>query len=281
MISLPTEQELKELLDFKAPQALTAYIAFSNPGGGQNQNRIEFKNILRDAELALVAAKAKPGHIEATLKPMRDMLDSHEFTTPKNYDMAFFAHPTLFRMFKLPEGSVNTEVVVKNRFSIRQLEDVIADNQPYYVLALSRKATKLYKGDRYGLEPVTVKGVPQDVESALNIDEYRHSQQHHSIVAESRGSGSTNIHDQSEVKNTDKQMVYEFFRLVDNHIKPILTASKLPLVIGGVENLVALYGKANSYKGVVRKHVFGNLDRSTIGEIHSKAWAALQTQSAS
>lgn len=103
MISLPTEQELKELLDFKEPQALTACIAFSNPGGDQNQNRIEFKNMLRDAEASLAAAKAKPDHIEATLKPMRDILDSHEFTTPKSYDMAFFAHPALFRMYRLPK----------------------------------------------------------------------------------------------------------------------------------------------------------------------------------
>lgn len=276
MAIFPSETELNELKAFQRALSLTSYIDFNDLRSNANTSRIEYKNMLRNAESALAEAGAEAKFIQETLEPMRALLETVEFWPPKHESLIIFAHPKIFRLYRVPEGLIKSEMKVQDGFSTEQLEKLMQSNQPYYVLALSRKKTKLYKGDRYGLEPVEIKGIPQEMIAALNIDEFHHSRQFHSITPKSTGAGSKNVHDQSEVDNTDKEMVVEFFRLIDKHIRPILAKDNSPLVIGGVENLVALYNKVNSYPGLVDKFIFGNLDRSSLDTIRAKALAIIQ-----
>lgn len=277
MTHLPNDTELQELKSVRRKHSLSMYVCFSDSSDNQNASRIEYKNKIREAELSLARAGAQPKEIEQTLTPVYKLLENTEFRPSKHEDLAVFANPEFFSYYHLPAGTMESSMYVAGRFSTVQLESAMKNNKAYYVLALSRKKTRLYKGDRYKLEPVELKDLPTGMVTALQIDEYPHSQQFHGVRSETGGGGSSSVHDQSEVKNTDKAMALEFFRLIDRHIKPIVARNKLPLIIGGVENLLALYKKANSYPGLVQNYIQGNLDRMTTESIRAKAWPIIQS----
>lgn len=276
MVHFPSQKELQELKKLRKPHCLTVYMTFDGNDSDPNHNRIEYKNMLQRASVMLADSGAKPQAVETTLAPMRALLESAEFLAQKHGDLAIFAHSSLFRVYHIPTGTFMSAVKVQHGFATDQLEKAMQQNRSYYVLALSRKKTQLYKGDQFGLKPVTVKNMPPDMQTALQIDEYPHSRQFHSVTHDYRGAGSASTHDQAEVKNTDKEMAFEFFKLIDKHIRPMLVDSKLPLIIGGVENLLALYTKANSYGGLVGRFIHGNLDRATPDSIRAKAWPIIQ-----
>lgn len=276
MVNFPSDEELSELKRFRRAHSLTSYIAFRDSRSNPNHNRIEYKNMLRDAEFMLVNKGANSATVDQILNPMRDLLDNDVFWPPKHEDLAIFANPEEFRVYRVPEGSIESELVVQDSFLTTQLEVVMKTNKSYFVLALSRKNTQLFRGDFYSLAPVEVKGLSPDMKTALNIDEYPHSRQIHSINSKAKGKGSEGFHDQAEVKNTDKEMLFEYFRLVDKRIKPVVADVNLPLVIGGVDNLVALYTKANSYAGMVGQSIHGNLDHTSLDTIREKACAIVQ-----
>ncbi len=271
MVNFPSDAELNKLKKSRRAHSLTSYIAFRDSRSNPNHNRIEYKNMLRDAEFMLVQKGAISSMVDRILEPMRDLLDNDVFWPPKHEDLAIFAHPEMFHVYRVPEGSIVNELKVGDGFSLRQLETVMKNNKPYFVLALSRKKTQLYRGDNYSLELVEVKNLPSDMKTALNIDEYPHSRQIHSIASKSSGRGSEGFHDQAEVKNTDKEMLFEYFKLVDKRIKPIVSKANMPLVLGGVDSLVALYAKTNRYAGMVSQSIRGNLDRSSLDAIREKA----------
>lgn len=276
MINLPNDKELQLLKATRTPNSISAYIAFSTASSDPTSSRIEYKNTLRDIETMLTNAKAAPQYISDTLQPLYDLLDTNEFWPPKHESLAIFANQKVCHIYHVPEGAIRSELTVTNGFSMQQLEELTRNNQPYFFLALSRKKTQLYTGDRYHLMPIDIKNLPADMETALQIDEYPHSQQFHGVRSETGSGGSSSVHDQSEVKNTDKAMALEFFRLVDKHLKPVLTKANRPLVIGGVENLLALYNKVNSYPGLVKQYIYGNLDHAKPDAIRAKVLPLLQ-----
>lgn len=281
MVNFPTETQLKELKTFRSARCLSLYVPFIDPNSATNPNRIELKNILVEAERALIADGLSPKDTKKTLQPIFDLLDGDEFWPPRHESLALFAHKKLFHYFHVPPGSVPEQMSIGKGFDLAPLEQAMADNQHYYVLALSHKHVRLYEGDHYQLKPVKLDNFPTDMKTTLNIDEYPHSRQTHTISPSGKGRangserGAEGYHDHAEVTNTDKDMLVEFFRQIDKYLHKILNKERLPLVIGGVSYLLPIYRKVNTYPGLLPTAITGNLDRSDLPTIRTKAWSLI------
>lgn len=284
MIDYPSEDELANLRAYGNPHCLTMYVPFIDPNYATNPTRIEYKNMLREAEEALVSSGVDEKAIKKILKPLRALMDGGEFWPPKHESLAIFADKDFFHCYHVPEDTVPHMLTVGKGFNLEPLEKAIRDegNENYYVLALSHKHVKLYKGDKYRLEPVDLTNFPTEMKGTLNIDEYPHSRQSHTISPSGKGSlrsaqgGSKGYHDHSEVANTDKEMLLEFFHRIDKFLHKIFNKDKSPLIIGGVEYLLPIYRKANTYPGLLEETIVGNLDRANLPFIREKAWALLK-----
>lgn len=146
-------------------------------------------------------------------------------------------------------------------------------DQTYYLLALSHNHIRFYKGDKYGLEPLAIKNLPDGMKETLNIDEYPNWRETHSIAPASSGKGSEGYHGQYNVRQTDKDMLLEFFRRVDKSLHRYLLGKRDPLVLAGVNYLLPIYQRANTYPYLAARGVAGNTERMSLDELHERVWA--------
>ncbi len=280
MTQLPNEQELKELKLFKKPRCLSMYIRFDDTNSVTGPGRVELKNALREAATLLINAGIKPKDTETFLQPARALLDQRELWMPHHGGLAIFLHPLLFKYYLVPNGQVTSALTVGRGFVVEPLERIVQDNQHYFVLALSHKNVHLYEGDRYQLRLLELKDFPNDVNSSLMIDDYQKERGLHAVGPLSLGKGSEVSHEQYEVSKEQKQMLLGFFRNIDHRFKELFGHDKAPLVIGGVGYLLPIYRKANTYAGLLKEAIPGNLEETLADDIRQKAWRLVKRATA-
>lgn len=273
MIQLPDEQEMNELKAFDRPFCVTIYAPFIEPNGTRNSpNRIELKNLLRRAETALRDAGTEERFIRKTTRQARKLLDDHEFWMTLDDSLVLFMHPELFRYYHIPKQKAPYLLTVERGFNLDPLMEVLRDNEPYFLLALSHKNVRLYEGDQYRLRPVELKDFPTDMKEALNIDEYPFVLETHQVAPMSIGKGAESFHGQYNKSQTDKDMLLQFFRKIDSRLRGLLNQRGLPLVLAGVEYLQPIYRKANTYAKLLPQSIKGNQEHADLNQIRRQAW---------
>lgn len=277
MINLPDEYELDELRSFRQQHCLSIYVPLIDSNTANNPNRIELKNLLREAETALTQARVSPKDIEATLEPARHLLKDHEFWPPRHESLVLFLHPKLFRYYHLPDHTTPYLLTVETGFNLEPLLEIMKANRQYFVLALSHKNVRFYEGDRYQLKRLRLKSFPTDMKQALGIDEYPLCFETHSIAPTYVGKGSEAFHGQYNIRETDKEMLMEFFRLINKRLRSYLRRKKKPLLIMGVNYLLPIYQLVNTSALLMKGGVAGNFEYANLETIHRKSYDFLVT----
>jgi Bacterial archaeo-eukaryotic release factor family 7 len=275
MINLPTSDELMDLKSFDRPFCLTIYAPFIDPNAPTNPNRIELKNLLREAEKALLSSGVTPAVVKKTLKPAQQ-LDKHEFWPIHHESLVLFIHPEFFRYYRIPNATIPYMLTIETGFNLDPLLKVMENNQQYYILTLGHKNVRLYEGDHYSLKPVQLKNFPSDMKNTLGIDEYPKSSETHTIGPTRGRKGSKAYHGQYNVSQTDKTMLLEFFRQVDQRLHNFLHYHKKPLILAGVKYLQPIYHKVNSYPGLLNKSIAGNQDNPNLFALREQALQLLK-----
>jgi hypothetical protein len=278
MIDLPSQQELDELKAFDKPFCVTIYLPFDEPNAENNPNRIEFKNVLRQTETALSDAGAKPSAIAKTLKPAQSLLEGTEFWSTRFDSLVLFMHPKLFRYYHIPGRNIPHMLTVEKGFNLDPLLKVMQDNKQYYVLALSHKNVHLYEGDQYQLKPVRLKELPTDMKEALKIDEFSSWVESHRAAPASYGKGSEAVRGQYDVSQIDKELLLQFFRRIDKRLRGFLQQRRAPLVLAGVEYLLPIYRRANTYPSLLPQSITGNQEHADLDNVREKAWRLVSKQ---
>lgn len=275
MIRFPDEAELRELKRFKEPFCVTIYAPHMLGGTATaSPDRIELKNILREAWRALEAAGIKPRDIQRTLEPAYRLIEGDEFWPPRHDSLALFMHPKLFRCYHIPNPDVVYFLTISKGFNLKPLLKIMRHNRPYFLLALGHKNVRLYEGDRYSLTNKHLRNWPADMEKTLGIDEYPNWRETHAI-APAGNKGSEAYHGQYNVKQTDKTMLLEFFRRIDKRLHTLLNRRHLPLVIAGTNYLLPIYRQANTYEGLISGGIKGSPKLGDHELLREKAWRVI------
>ena len=129
---------------------------------------------------------------------------------------------------------------------------------------LSQSKIRLFHGSRFGLEKITVPGVPEGMKEAVSQEQNEAFQQRargrETAVSFGRGEG-----------RADKN-ISRYFHQVNEGIQDFLRDKNIPLVIAGVDYLLPLYRQANTYPGLLPGEIKGNLDSLRAEALHEKAW---------
>lgn len=276
MVDFPSKHELKQLKAFHNEFCVSIYVPFTEPSGSTNPEQIEFKNLLRQAEIALRSNGAKPKVIEKTLSPARELLDSQEFWPSHHSSLAVFAQQEFFRYYHIPDGSSPHLLTIDKKFNLKPLRQAMNDDAEYYLLALSHRSVRLFKGGHYKLEQVHPRGFPSDMKSTLRIDEYPKWSETHSVAPVSRAVPSEAFHGQYNRRQTDKAMLVEFFLRINKNLKMFLRGRHVPLLLGGVDYLLPLYKQINTYPYVLPGVLTGNLERAPLDDLRQQAWTLVK-----
>ena len=273
MFSMPSEKELKLLEHFKEPHCVSIYLPNSKPvTTGTNPNFISLKNLIREAEDALQSFHVDKKIIKKTLRPAHDLLESVAINRLKDEGLVLFLHESFSRIFAIPSGQLEPLITVEYGFNLDQLRKVMEDNKKYYLLALAHDNVRLFEGDHYSIAPIHLRNFPSNMKEVLRIDEYPKWRETHEIAPSFMGKGSEAIHGQYNVSQVDKDELLRFFRLINERLHKFLHHKHAPLVLAGVDYLIPIYTKVNTYHYLASKSIHGNTDHARLTDLQNNAW---------
>jgi len=237
----------------------------------QEKDSTRLKNLLRDAETALVARGMRAADAQALLTPGRVLLDDRPFWLRSRDGLAVLLGEDTYHVLQIAMP-VPEHVHVDYRFWIRPLLPLLGRDESYWVLALSQKRVRLLEGGPSSLVEVPVERIPKSLGDALKWEDFeKASLQFHTGTSGSGGKRPAVFHGTGEpdIKNE----LTRFFREIERGLHEHLGKDHAPLVLAGVDYLIPLYREVNTCPLLLADAVTGNPD--SLGEqlLHERSWA--------
>lgn len=277
-----SRDELGFLKDHRGKACVSMYLPMQRAGRETEQNPIQLKNALRQVQEQLGARGWRQPDVDALLRPLAEMLGQDPFWRNQEDGLAIFLAPGLLRTYRLPRA-FSPQVLVADRFHLKPLLPLLGAEKRFYVLAISQNEVRLLRGDRYSVEPVRLEHVPESLAEALRYSEQAESVWRQSALATPSTGPTTRTatfhgHGQSPDDAQHKKDILQFFLQLDRGLHEVLREERSPLVLAGVEFLVALFRDVCSYRHVAEKSLRGNPELLRPEELHRQAWAVVEPE---
>lgn len=270
---LPRE-EIRTLMNVKESPCVSIYLSIPVSGDPSRQAQIRLKNAIKESETSLSAYGMDEKMIVHLTKPLRELATTVAFMDEISSTLAVFLSPGSVKYYWLPIET-REMVNVSERFHLKPLLDLFSGSEQYYLLALSQKKVRLFKGSRYALTEFRNTGLPEGLKDALNYEEREKTLQ--KVIGRSAGRGGTG---KSPGHGAGYDLLEEeleqYARVIDKGLSSLLKGQKGPLVIAAVEEEIALFSKISSYPVTLEKGIPGNPDELSAHELHKLSWEIME-----
>lgn len=209
------------------------------------QDPVRLKNLLKEATERLLGEFNKRD-IEALLKRLENLASAIDFRSTLD-GLALFVNQDFGRAFQLP-FPIKERVVIGETFFTRDLVHALNHSTRYWVLVLSEKPTRLYEGFNHELTEVEEGGFPMI---------------HEGPGGEAPLPGGFGI--KKSAYRDEKHL--QFFRKVDEALKPFLANDPLPLIVVGVDRYHAFFNEVSAHTKAVIGTVTGSHDKTSPHEL--------------
>jgi hypothetical protein len=270
-----TKDDLKNLMEKRDFSCISIYMPTHRTSLGAKQDRIRLKNLLKKMEQRLIACGLRRSKAEVLSAYGKALVKDLLFWQYQSDGFAAFISSELFRYYRLPV-SFEELLVVTDRFHIKPLLRLFADNGQFYVLALSRNQVKLFLCSRYSITEVQLENIPASLGEALKYDEPARQLQFHTKTPGGRGERAAIFHGHGAGKEEDKNNVLRFFQQIDQGLQKILRGDRAPLVLAGVDYLLPIYHEANSYSRLLDQGIPGNPESLRPEVLQKGAWTIVE-----
>jgi Bacterial archaeo-eukaryotic release factor family 3 len=278
-MDLLSSVDLETLLETRPGWHVSIFMPMLHRGAETQQNPIRCKTLLRQAEEQLLANGLRPQEVQDLVKPVLQLLPNRTFWQRQSHGLALFLAPQIFRAYSVPLP-LEELVVIARRFHSKPLLPLLSGDGHFFVLALSQKEIRLLRGTRYSIDEVELPGVPQGVAEALQYDDIE-KKGHHYPGSQGRPAGGVSplaghgvgIDDATHEPN---DTILRYFQQVDAGLHPLLRNEHAPLVLAGVEYLLPIFRRANTYPFLLEEGVTGNPEGLRPEELQERAWPIVQ-----
>jgi hypothetical protein len=251
-----THDDLKRLAAVSGP-CLTifeplrgAHLQGSRPDTGINA-------AIQKAGQLLTENGFEPENRDEMLRPLLKVAANTDWTGRKG-SLALFRAPG-FTMANFWPDALAPRVHFGAEFLVLPLLPGLQGKHDFWLLALSIKKIRLFRGSRSGLvEVVLPKDVPKSLLQDEAFDAPDHSLRGRSSAGPSAGSMKGVQFGTGSAKELQGDYLHDFFKAIDHGIHPILTRNRKPLILAGVTRELAIYRKANTYSAVLAGGIYGN-----------------------
>jgi hypothetical protein len=250
---------------------VSLYLPTHRVGPETRQDPIRLKNLIKHAESLLFNLGQRPASARRLLAPARELADAGEFWRQQGDGLALFASDDFFRRFCLPIP-VREAVSVGEHFHVSPLLPLVAEDETFYLLALSWNRVRFFRGNSTRLIELDVPGIPQGVDEALKYDVRESQLQVHSGAGGSAaGKEGAVFTGQGVGVDDEEERTREFLLQVERAVRGWLRNQHAPLLLAGVIELVSAYRGLNKYRTLLEQNVMGNPDLSKAHELHAAA----------
>ncbi|MGA7874472.1 MAG: hypothetical protein WCA08_02335 [Desulfoferrobacter sp.] len=265
-------EELKELVQKQGGPCVSIFMPTHRVGAEVQQNPIRLKNLLRESEQQLVALGTRQADARELLSTAQGLLADGYFWRQQADGLAVFIASDVFRTYSLPIHFDELSVVT-DRFHLKPLLRVLAEDDRFFVLALSQKELRVFECTRFGVSLVELESVPKSIDEALKYDDPQRQLQFHTGT-QGRGGGkrAAMFHGQGVGVDDNKSNIWRYCLMINDGLHKLLRDEHAPLVLAGVDYLLPIYREANGYPHLLETCITGNPDVLSADELHSKAW---------
>lgn len=256
--------DLENLLKTQGQPCVSIFLPTERAGREVKQNPIRLKNLLREAEQRLSTLGVRSA--DSITKPAHDLISDGSFWRHQGDGLALFLSEGFGESYTLPTAFEDL-VVVADHFHLKPMLPVMSTGEHFYVLGLSQKYVKLFRGGRFSVGEVRLAGVPASLRDALKYDDREPSLQSHRA-----GAARAIFHGQGLGKDDPKDDIKRYFRLIDSGLHEILKEERAPLVLAGVDYLLPLYREITEYPHVLGDGVMGSPEHVSVEQLHTRAW---------
>ncbi len=263
-----TMPDLRELASMKDGWCVSIYMP-TYPRADGEQDGLRLKNLAEATERELIDRGTRSVDAREFVAPLLDLSHHAEWEQRKTGLAIFHSKEKLVHYWL--STPFDETLVVGRRFYIRPLLPALGVNPRFIVLAISRNQVRALKceGDRY--ERLSLPGLPTNIEEALNLQTADRGEQVHSGMRGDLGKEAGVFHGQGGHPDTIKEESSEYFRLVDEALRPILRQTPWPVILAGVDYEVAIYRAASDDVHIAEEFLRGGFDYVADQQLYAQA----------
>jgi hypothetical protein len=274
---MPVFQRLKPLLDDHPAPCLSLYQPTYRAFPESQQNPVQYRNLLRELRTAL-EQKDGGAEIDKLLEPFERLAADDEFWAHPQDGIAVFGAPGFFHVEKV-QRPLPRVVVVNEHLYVKPLVRVFQSEDTYQILALDRKAIKLYQGNRYVVDEIALApSVPKTIDEALGPAVHLPGVDRTAPFAAGRGGQAVYAHHGHGSKLDEVGLdVERFFRAVDRaitdaHSKP----TGVPLILAALPEYHTHFREVSHNPYLLDEGIHANPDALSRDELRNQAWRLME-----
>ncbi|MBA2562336.1 MAG: hypothetical protein H0V14_05370, partial [Chitinophagaceae bacterium] len=263
-----TKELFKELATFESACCISIFLGNAGVEVNENYDPISFKNALQKATSILKEKNKDATAIERMLEPGYELLRNDEFWLQLSPGLAIFIADGYFKYIKMQQATT-VDIVVEDTFYVTPLIPIMVSNEYFYLLVISKKQSKLFKGDAFGMEYIPLERVPNGLAEELGDTDVETTFR----TGGRGGTGGANFHGIGGGNNNDdKAYLTNYLESVDDVIwKQILHNENVPLLLAGVEYLIPIYRSVSDYKNLWEEALTGSHEHNDTPALYKLA----------
>ncbi len=232
------------------------------------KSKIRLKNLVNESQMSLTNEKI----INRLNDFLEEVRTDETFWYSMQEGLAIFASEKSFEYFILPT-EFKELVYVSEKFNIKPLVPFLELDLEYYVLLLSQKRVKAFKGTNRYLEELDTSNVAKNIDEALWMDDPEKSIQHTSSKAVGPGSSGGSIyHGHGAYDDAKKENLRRFINKIDDDLNEVFKNKELPLILVTDAPNYAMFKEVTEYPNVYNRLISKNPDLLNIENIKDRIW---------
>lgn len=279
-MDLFSRDQLRELAQAQEQVCVSLYMPTFHVESELSQNPIRLKNLIKQARAVLKEHGSRDAEIEEVLRPAQSLVESETYWRNVDDGLAIFLAPSYSRIYRLPIPFPEL-VVTSTRFHLKQLFPILANDNRFYVIAISQDSVRLFMGTRYNIKELKSRDIPKSLNEALWYDEP--SGRESEVRPGAKGNrlqSRTSFHGhgqtEADLARRPNDELYRFLQEIDEGVMKVIGDDNAPLVLAGVDYYLPIYREVNNYARLIDESIISGspdyLPNKHLKQLHEKAW---------
>ncbi len=267
------KEDITEITGFEAETCVSIYIPAHSSGVEVNEkyDALLLKNNLQQARRILTEKGKSQATIEKVLQEGLSLVDNREFWNTQSHGLALFLAEDFSKIIKTPIP-LKEEVYINSSFNILPLLPLMTDDAYFFLLMLSKKDARIFRGDAYGMELLEIEGLPNGMDDVIHFEE-KDNQQTMRRAGAGAGRGAisgANFHGHGPGLADETEWVIQYLKEVNQTLwTELLSQESAPLILAGTEQILGLYRQVSKYN-IVEESLSGNFDHEDKNSVYQK-----------
>ncbi len=265
-----TPERFRELAQVQDLFCLSFFIPTARAGKETTNNPTRLRKLVAEARRRLAGMGCPDARVEELLEPVAALDDDYEFWQHQEDGLAVLRSDSVFERFPVQRPAPEL-LTVAHRFHLKPLLPHLANDSEFHILALSQGSVRLLRADDSSVVDVSPDDMPRKREDYAPLDSPQRGLNENSGQPRRPGTSEPYLHGHGLQKDYQDALLRDFLHAVDRAVNTYLKKAGGPLVLAGVDNVVAEYRKLSKHPGIVEATVPGAVDGRAARDLHAAA----------